>query len=100
MRLGTVQRALRALVDAGMLVKEFRPDLVVLDVMLPDTDGWRLLMHLRQHPLTRSTPVIICSVVQESDLASSLGAALYLSKPVRPRQFIQALILSPTRELA
>jgi CheY-like chemotaxis protein len=67
------------------------PDIVVLDVMLPDVDGWRLLMRIHEDPATRSIPVIICSVVQEEDLALSLGAARYLPKPVRPRDFIQAL---------
>jgi twitching motility two-component system response regulator PilH len=67
------------------------PDIIVLDVMLPDIDGWRLLMRLREDPTTRPIPVIICSVVHEEDLALSLGAASYLSKPVRPREFIQTL---------
>jgi CheY-like chemotaxis protein len=67
------------------------PDVIVLDVMLPDIDGWRLLMRLHEDPATRSIPVIICSVVQEEDLALSLGATHYLPKPVRPREFIQAL---------
>jgi CheY-like chemotaxis protein len=72
-------------------VEATAPDIVVLDVMLPDIDGWRLLMRLHEDPTTRSIPVIICSVVQEEDLALSLGAARYLPKPVRPREFIQAL---------
>jgi CheY-like chemotaxis protein len=67
------------------------PSIIVLDVMLPDADGWELLMQLHEHPTTRSIPVIICTVVREEDLALSLGAALYLAKPVRPRQLIQAL---------
>jgi CheY-like chemotaxis protein len=67
------------------------PDAIVLDVMLPDVDGWQLLMHLRETHATRAIPVIVCSVVREEDLALSLGAALYLPKPVRRREFIQAL---------
>jgi CheY-like chemotaxis protein len=67
------------------------PDAIVLDVMLPDVDGWRLLMHLREDPATADIPVIVSSVVREEQLARSLGAAAYLSKPVRPRQFIQVL---------
>jgi CheY-like chemotaxis protein len=67
------------------------PGIIVLDVMLPDIDGWRLLMRLHEDPTTRSIPVIICSVVQEADLALSLGASRYLPKPIRPRDFIQAL---------
>jgi len=72
-------------------VRTLAPDIIVLDVMLPDIDGWRLLMRLREDPESRSIPVVVCSVVREEDLALSLGAACYLAKPVRPRQFIQAL---------
>ena len=65
--------------------------LVILDVMLPGVDGWELLTDLHEYPDTRSIPVIVCSVVTGAELASALGAALYLPKPVRRRQFIQAL---------
>jgi CheY-like chemotaxis protein len=67
------------------------PDIIVLDVMLPDVDGWELLTTLHEHPATRTIPVIVCSVVKRQELASALGAALYLPKPVRRQQFIQAL---------
>ena len=67
------------------------PAVIVLDVMLPDVDGWRLLMHLHENPATRSIPVIVCSVVREEQLALTLGAAAYLSKPVRPRRFVETL---------
>jgi CheY-like chemotaxis protein len=66
-------------------------DVVVLDVMLPDVDGWELLMRLHEDPATRDVPVVVCSVVREEELALSLGATRYLPKPVRPHQFIQAL---------
>jgi CheY-like chemotaxis protein len=78
----------RGLLDA---LEAIAPDIIVLDVMLPDIDGWRLLMRLREDPASRSIPVIVCSVVREEDLALSLGAVRYLPKPVRPREFIQAL---------
>jgi len=67
------------------------PDVIVLDVMLPDVDGWELLVELHAHPATRSIPVIVCSVVDEKELALALGATLYLKKPVLRRQFIEAL---------
>jgi CheY-like chemotaxis protein len=72
-------------------IKVVVPDIIVLDVMLPDVDGWELLMRLHEDTTTRCTPIIICTVVKEEDLALSLGAARYLAKPVRPREFIQAL---------
>jgi CheY-like chemotaxis protein len=77
--------------DLFATIEKAKPDVIVLDVMLPDIDGWKLLMHLYENPTTRPIPVVVCSVVREEDLALSLGAALYLAKPVRARQFIQAL---------
>ena len=73
------------------LVEDSPPDVIVLDVMLPDIDGWRVLMRLHEDNRTRPIPVIVCSVVREEQLALSLGAAKYLTKPVRPREFIEAL---------
>ena len=68
-----------------------RPDIVVLDVLLPDVDGWDLLVDLHAHPRTRSIPVVVCSVIKEKELAAALGAALYLPKPVWREAFIDGL---------
>jgi len=81
---GSEQRLIEA-------IERVSPDIIMLDVMLPHTDGWELLVHLRAHPATRSTPIIVCSVVKEEDLALALGATLYLPKPMLRRQFIAAL---------
>lgn len=72
-------------------VQAVAPDIIVLDVMLPDADGWELLSHLHNHPATRSIPIIVCSVVREEELALALGAQRYVPKPVRRQEFIQAL---------
>ncbi|MCJ7739433.1 MAG: response regulator [Anaerolineae bacterium] len=83
-------------------VDSVSPDVIILDVMLPDIDGWQLLMQLHQNQTTRPIPVIVCTVVREQELALSLGAAQYISKPVRPREFIQALdrVLSESPTIA
>jgi CheY-like chemotaxis protein len=72
-------------------IAKIKPGIIILDVMLPDVDGWELLTNLHEHHDTRSIPVIICSVVKRQELAAALGASLYLPKPVRRREFIQAL---------
>lgn len=79
--------------DVLRYAETHRPDLVVLDVMLPDPemDGWDLLIQLRNHPSTRHIPVIVCSVIRDQQLALALGAAQYLPKPVRRRDFLAAL---------
>ena len=70
---------------------ELKPDVIILDVMLPDVDGWELLMQIRDHPVTRSIPVVVCSVVGGKELSLSLGASTYIPKPVGRYEFIQAL---------
>jgi CheY-like chemotaxis protein len=72
-------------------IAESSPAAIVLDVMLPDTDGWELLAQLQEDPSTRAIPIIICSVVRRAAIADTLNAAFYLPKPVRRQQFIQAI---------
>lgn len=68
--------------EALSMVTENRPDLIILDVMMPSMDGWQVLRSLKQNPITEHTPIIICSVLKEPELAMSLGARAYLKKPV------------------
>jgi CheY-like chemotaxis protein/predicted DNA-binding protein (UPF0251 family) len=72
-------------------IKETKPDIIVLDVMLPDIDGWELLTDLRDQPATQKIPIIVCSVVRREELALALGASLFMPKPVRRQQLIQSL---------
>jgi CheY-like chemotaxis protein len=72
-------------------IEETMPNIIVLDVLLPDLDGWELLTYLHEHPATRTIPILVASVVRGEELALALGAAAYMPKPVRRQQFIQAL---------
>jgi CheY-like chemotaxis protein len=72
-------------------VEKQRPDIIIIDVMLPDIDGWQLLTHLKEHESTRHIPIIVCTVVKERDLAMALGATAFLPKPFPPHQFVEAL---------
>lgn len=67
------------------------PDVIILDVMMPDTDGWDLLLQLRAQAETKAIPVVVCSAVQNRDLAIALGANAYLAKPVSADMLEQAL---------
>jgi CheY-like chemotaxis protein len=66
------------------------PDVIVLDILLPDADGWQLLRDLQRDPRTQAIPIIVCSVVREENLATALGAS-YLPKPIQRRDLIAAL---------
>ncbi|MGQ9682423.1 MAG: response regulator [Anaerolineae bacterium] len=61
-------------------------DVVVLDVMMGDVDGWQVLHELRTSPRLANIPIAVCSVLDEAELALSLGADEYLKKPVMPGQ--------------
>ena len=73
------------------LAEETMPDIILLDVMLQDVDGWELLGRFRAHPRLGDRPVIVCTILPQRDLALSLGAAGFLSKPLSQRQLLAAL---------
>ena len=56
--------------------------LIILDVMMPEQDGWEVLQSLKSTDATRTIPIMICSVLDETEIASALGASDYLNKPV------------------
>lgn len=64
---------------------------VILDIMMPETSGWSILRALKFDARTRDIPVIVCSVINDPELAYALGASGYLTKPVSRLQLIQAL---------
>jgi DNA-binding response OmpR family regulator len=58
------------------------PAAIILDILLPGTDGWEVLRELKADPLLRDVPVIIVTVVDERGLGLALGAVDYFLKPV------------------
>ncbi|MEP7284999.1 MAG: response regulator [Chloroflexota bacterium] len=73
------------------LAHEIHPELIILDVLLPNQDGWEILQQLKNHPSTMDTPVFICSVLDAKDLAILLGADGFLHKPPEEYEFFDAL---------
>jgi Amt family ammonium transporter len=73
------------------LTQELLPDVIVLDVMMPGMHGWEVLQRIRNHPQTAQIPVIICSVVNNPELAQALGASTFLPKPIRQEDVLTAL---------
>jgi excisionase family DNA binding protein len=70
--------------DAGMLVREFRPDLVVLDVMLPDINGKEVCQRVRSDDSLEAVKIICISGMVEQDKVAELrdaGANDFLHKP-------------------
>ncbi len=89
-----------ALQAAGVrsLLARVTPDLVLLDVLMPQEDGWDLLRLLRATPATAQVPILVCSVLGQSELALALGATGVLPKPVAREVLLQAIEAHLTRK--
>lgn len=94
-RVHGAQNATRAL----DIVDQLEPDVVILDVMMPDRDGWEALRALRLTGAGRRARVIVCTIINDPRLATALGADAFLHKPVDRLRLNQALqdVLSSAR---
>ena len=77
--------------EALELTQQHKPDLVILDVMMPIMDGWDALAGIRNNQETAETMVILLTALaSDSDMAKGLyrGADLYISKPYDPPEVV------------
>jgi excisionase family DNA binding protein len=78
--------------DAGMLVKEFRPDIVVLDVMLPDINGKEVCQRVRSDSALDDVRIICISGMVEQDKVADLkaaGANDFMQKPFAVERLLE-----------
>jgi len=73
------------------LAEALRPALIILDVLMPDVDGWELLGALKGAPSAASIPVIMMSISDEAQRGLRLGAAGFLVKPIERERLLGAL---------
>ena len=62
--------------------RELRPDLIFLDVMMPRMDGWAVLGALKADPRMADIPVVMLTIVSDTEMGYVLGASEYLTKPI------------------
>jgi GAF domain-containing protein/CheY-like chemotaxis protein/anti-sigma regulatory factor (Ser/Thr protein kinase) len=63
------------------LARQFKPSLIILDVLMPRMDGWAVLRELQSDPALAAIPVVMLSILDEQEKGFALGAADYLIKP-------------------
>jgi DNA-binding response OmpR family regulator len=68
--------------EAIAAVRHERPDLVVLDVMMPEMNGFDVAAVMKNDPSTLDIPIVILSIVQDRDRGYRLGVDRYLTKPI------------------
>ncbi len=76
------------------LAKEAKPDLILLDIQLPDMDGYAVARELRKQEEQRETPIIVVTsyaMVGDREKALAAGATGYIEKPINPDIFVEQL---------
>jgi two-component system sensor histidine kinase VicK len=74
------------------LLRDLKPDLLVLDVMMPHLSGLDLLRQLRESPDIRDTPVLVTSAYPANQMPSTQLGARWVPKPWQPRQLAQVAV--------
>lgn len=73
------------------IAREKNPALILLDIMMPEKDGWEVLKELRNDADLANIPVLVTSVLEEQKTAEALGARAYVSKPIDKKQLLDTL---------
>jgi CheY-like chemotaxis protein len=78
-------------VEGIKLAREIHPCAIVLDILMPQMDGWTVLNVLKNDPALADIPIVLCSIVAELKRGFSLGAADFLVKPVSREKLARTL---------
>lgn len=73
------------------LAREESPDLILLDIMMPQMDGFEVCQQLKKNPLTQKIPIIFISAVHETSekvKGFNVGGVDFITKPIQPREVI------------
>jgi signal transduction histidine kinase/DNA-binding response OmpR family regulator len=73
------------------MARNFFPDIIILDVMMPRMDGWEVLSYLKADHKLADIPVIVLSMIEDKSMGYSLGATDYLIKPISREQLTAVL---------
>ena len=78
-------------VQAVALARRLHPDLILMDISIPEIDGWEATKILRQDPTTRDIPIIALTahaLADDRERATAVGFTSYLAKPIEPRAVV------------
>ena len=73
------------------LAKKENPDLILLDIMMPEKDGWQVLEEIKAEASLANIPVLIISVLEEEKTAVALGARSFVSKPIDKQVLLDSI---------
>ncbi|HTT57058.1 MAG TPA: response regulator [Opitutaceae bacterium] len=73
------------------LAREYHPDIVILDILMPGMDGWTVLSQLKAIPECATIPIILLTMLENKEMGFALGAADYLTKPIEAEKLLPVL---------
>lgn len=73
-------------IDAFILIEKYLPDIIFLDLIMPEIDGWTILKKLKSNKKYSNIPVIVCSILDEDQYSKELKADAFLPKPTDKQQ--------------
>jgi PAS domain S-box-containing protein len=77
--------------EAMQLARTLQPDVVTLDALMPQMDGWAVLSAMKEDAVLAEIPVIMVTIVDNQSIGFSLGAADYLIKPIDRDRLVRAV---------
>ncbi len=72
-------------------IEYYKPDVLIMDINLPNKNGWEAIEELNQYDETRNLPVIICSIEDNQPRGQALGVSEYLVKPIIEEDLLHSL---------
>ena len=73
------------------MARELKPDLITLDVMMAEMDGWAVLTALKADPQVAEIPVIVLTMFDDKEMGFALGATDYMTKPINRDRLVSVL---------
>jgi PAS domain S-box-containing protein len=77
--------------EAMQLARKLQPDVITLDVLMPQMDGWAVLSAMKEDAALAEIPVIMVTITQNQNIGFALGAADYLIKPIDRDRLVRAV---------
>jgi DNA-binding response OmpR family regulator len=80
--------------DGIKIARKFKPDVILLDIMMPKMDGFEVLQQLKQDSKTMAIPVIMLSAKSEDKAkikASEMDSAYYITKPIEAKELMEKI---------
>jgi len=77
--------------DGLRLARERNPKIIILDILMPDMDGWTVLKELKQDPHLSAIRVVLLTMTDDKETGFALGASAFINKPIEQDQLLEAI---------